>query len=265
MGAGMRELQWSAGIGDPTFMGWLTVVAYFAATWLCLRAFMVEKAGPPRPYRHAIAALWRVVRRHWPRPPAPARRAGLWVLLAAILAVLGVNKQLDLQSLITELGRIAAIEGGWYEQRRPIQVGFIGAVLVAGAGLVVALGWLARGHLRDFRLALGGMVVLVTFVVLRATSFHHIDILIGTRVAGLELNWVLELGGISLVAVAAGRRLRQAGAPLWRGWPGSGSGSGGSGGSSRPTAPSEPRAAASASPAAAGEEPPVVGKITQLG
>lgn len=235
----MTELQWSAGIGDPTVMGWLTVVAYFVATWLCLRAFMVEKAGPPRPYHQAIAALYRVVRKHWPTPPVPARRAGLWLALAGILGALGINKQLDLQSLLTELGRVAAIEGGWYEQRRAVQVGFIGATLVTAAAAVAALGWLVRGHLRDFRLALGGMVVLVGFVALRATSFHDMDILIHTTVAGLELNWVLELGGITLVAVAAGKRLRRAG-----GTP--------------PSRGPDPAVAA-------GDERPTIGKVTQLG
>jgi len=250
------EIQWSAGIGDPTVMGWLTVVAYFAAMWLCLRAFMVEKAGPPRPYWQAIGALWRVVRKHWPAPPAPARRAGLWLLLAMLLAGLGVNKQLDLQSLITEIGRVTAIESGWYEDRRAVQVGFIGATLVTAALCVAALWWLVRGHLRDFRLALGGIVVLLGFVIVRATSFHDMDAFIRSDVGGLEINWVLELGGIAIVAVAAARRLRQAGVPLWRGWPPAGPGGGG-GPAPRSFDPESPR----------GPRPPTepVGKVTQLG
>lgn len=263
----MEEIRWSAGIGDPTLMGWLTVVAYFAATWLCLRAFMVEKAGPPRPYRQAIGALVRVVRKHWPSPPAPARRAGLWLVLAGILAFLGVNKQLDLQSLLTEIGRVSAIEQGWYEQRRPIQVGFIGAVLVSAAAAVVALAWLVRGHLRDFRLAIGGMVLLVGFVVVRATSFHDMDAFIHRGVGGLEINWIFELGGIALVSVAAGKRLRKAGAPLWRGWPPSGPGGGG-GGSRGPgqREPGPSRGAGRSNGASSGTTTgPTVGKVTQLG
>lgn len=260
MGDGATEIQWSVGIGDPTVMGWLTVVAYFAAAWLCLRAFMVEKAGPPRPYRQAIGALWRVVRKHWPAPPAPARRAGLWLVLAFLLAALGVNKQLDLQSLLTEIGRVTAIESGWYENRRAVQVGFIGATLVTAAACLVALGWLVRGHVRDFRLALGGMVVLLGFVIVRATSFHDMDSLIRSDVGGLELNWVLELGGIVIVAVAAGQRLRRGGAPLWRGWgdgPPAGPGEGG-GAPRGPTPPGQPHPDRAPQPAS-------VGKVTQLG
>lgn len=246
----MTEIQWSAGIGDPTFVGWLTVVAYLAAAWLCLRAFMVEKAGPPRPYRQAIGALWRVVKRHWPSPPAPARRAGLWLLLALLLVGLGVNKQLDLQSLLTEIGRVTAIESGWYENRRAVQVGFIGAVLVSATLAVGALWWLVRGHLRDFRLALGGMVVLLGFIIVRATSFHDMDAFIHQGVGGVEMNWILELGGITLVAVAAGRRLRQAGAPLWRGWPPAGPGERGGPPRREPNQPGDTS---------------TVGKVTQLG
>lgn len=262
----MTEIQWSAGIGDPTFMGWLTVVAYFAAAWLCLRAFMVEKAGPPRPYRQAIGALYRVVRKHWPRPPAPARRAGLWLLLALLLGVLGLNKQLDLQSLLTEIGRVTAIEEGWYEQRRSVQVGFIGAVLVSAALALGALAWLVRGHLHDFRLALGGMVLLVGFVVVRATSFHDMDAFIRTSVGGLELNWVLELGGITLVAVAAGKRLRQGGAPLWRGWSRGGTqGQGPAPDQARAPSPGPARAPSPGEASGAGDGKASVGKVTQLG
>jgi hypothetical protein len=262
MDDGVTEIQWSVGIGDPTLMGWLTVVAYFAAAWLCLRAFMVEKAGPPRPYRQAIGALWRVVRKHWPAPPAPARRAGLWLLLALLLAALGVNKQLDLQSLLTEIGRVTAIESGWYENRRAVQVGFIGATLVTAALCVAALWWLVRGHLRDFRLALGGMVLLLGFVIVRATSFHDMDSLIRASVGGITVNWVLELGGIALVAVAAAKRLRQAGAPLWKGWPPVGPGEGGGAPPRGPT-PSSSKPAEAREPASA--DPPSVGKVTQLG
>src|SRR4051812_24787616 len=55
----------------------------------------------------------------------------------------------------------------------------------------------ARHH-KQFKLeqALG---FLVTFVLVRAASFHHIDALLGY--GRVRLNWVLELSGIILVAM----------------------------------------------------------------
>lgn len=189
-------------------MGWVTVVAYFATAWLCIRAFEAEKRGPPRPLLPSIAALARVMRKHWPAPPAPARRAALWLVLASIMIALGINKQLDLQTLFTELGRQAAYAGGWYEQRRVVQGMFVLAIAVCGALGLALLWWLTRGQLRDFRLTLAGLALLVCFVVIRAASFHAVDALIDVRALGIRMNWVLELGGIGLMAAGVLRRLR---------------------------------------------------------
>jgi hypothetical protein len=204
----MHEIRWSPSIGDPTVMGWVTVVAYFATAWLCVRAFQVEKRGPARPLWASVAALARVMRKHWPHPPAPARRAALWLVLCAIMVALGINKQLDLQTLVTELGRWAAYAGGWYEQRRFVQAMFVLAIAICGAIGLAVLWWLTRGQLRDFRLTLAGLALLVCFVVIRAASFHAIDELIHVEWLGIRMNWMLELGGIALMATGVIRRLR---------------------------------------------------------
>ncbi len=204
----MPEIEWSPGIGDPTFMGWLTVVAYLAVAWLCVRAFKAEKRGPPRPLLPTIAALFRVLRKHWPRPPLPARRAALWLVLAAIMLALGINKQLDLQTFVTQLGRSLAHSGGWYEERRFVQALFVGAIGIVGLVGLALLAWLTRGQLRDFRVVLGGLAFLLCFVVIRAASFHTVDSLIRFAPLGIRMNWVLELGGIALVGVGVLRRLR---------------------------------------------------------
>ncbi|HET6582851.1 MAG TPA: hypothetical protein VFG69_05375 [Nannocystaceae bacterium] len=207
----MNEIEWSPTIGDPTLMGWVTVVAYFVTAWLCLRAFRLEKRGPPRPLLPTIAALARVMKKHWPRPPAPARRAALWLLLFAIMFALGVNKQLDLQTLFTEIGRSMSRSGGWYEERRSVQGLFVAAMAGFGAIGLAILWWLTRGQLRDFRLTLAGLAFIVCFVVIRAASFHKIDEIIGMELFGVvRMNWVLELAGIGLMAAGVIRRIRAA-------------------------------------------------------
>jgi hypothetical protein len=49
------------------------------------------------------------------------------------------------------------------------------------------------------------MLFLLTFIVVRAISFHHFDMFISTRVLGVRMNWVLELTGVFLVSLAAAR------------------------------------------------------------
>lgn len=178
---------WSPGIGDPSLMGWLTVGGYLLAAHACRRAYLRARAA-------ALAGA-----------SAERRVAWLWAGLGAFLLALGVNKQLDLQSLLTEVGRGLAYEYGWYEERRAVQRAFIMGVAIAACLIGLALLALARGHIARLLPALGGAVFLLAFVLVRASSFHRMDALIAADLFGLRLNWVLELGGILCTGASASR------------------------------------------------------------
>ena len=180
MGA-LSFISWRPGIGDPTPVGWLTVAAYFLAAWLCL----------------AAARATRIDRQH------PSQPATFWIAIAAALILLGINKQLDLQTLLTQIGREVARCQGWYDQRRTVQAAFIAAVTAACIAALATLALLARRSLQRLWLALVGIVFLVCFIAIRAASFHHVDRLLGLRLGGLKINWILELGGIGCVIICA--------------------------------------------------------------
>jgi hypothetical protein len=88
----LNELRWRPEIGDPSFMGWFTVVAYGIVALLAAR---VRLKGKDR----------------------------IWLAVTLGMAALCVNKQLDLQSLFTHIGRVASHHLGWYEQRRVAEPG----------------------------------------------------------------------------------------------------------------------------------------------
>lgn len=177
---------WRPGIGDPTVMGWVTVAAYFFAAFLCGRQWLANR----------VANL---------RNDMPKDKRLFWGALTLMLVFLGINKQLDLQTWLTLAGRKIAISQGWYENRRVLQAGFVLAIALAGAlGTAVAFR-LVRRH-SDLRVALGGFVILLAFVLTRAASFHHMDMLINFRVGGIRMNWVLEIGAISLLIFGAWKR-----------------------------------------------------------
>jgi hypothetical protein len=169
---------WRPGIGDPTVMGWITVVAYFAAALLC--------------FRQAVA-----------KPTSVSREKKVfWSTLTILLIFLGFNKQLDLQTLLTLTGRRIALAQGWYGKRRVIQLIFVLVIAIGGLLSVVVLGTFVRRH-PELRLALVGLVTLLVFVVVRAASFHHVDQVINLHVGGVKMNAVLELGAIALVSLGA--------------------------------------------------------------
>jgi uncharacterized membrane protein (UPF0136 family) len=138
-------------------------------------------------------------------------RRALWLALALTLLFLGINKQLDLQTALTETGRIVARAQGWYAGRRKVQVLFILGVLLGSAWLFRAAFLLGRGSAQRMGSVLAGTVFLLCFVAIRASSFHHVDWLLGTRLARFKVNWILELGGIALVIHGARNALRGVG------------------------------------------------------
>lgn len=208
--------RWSPGIGDPTIMGWVTVFLYFLTSYLCLKCVGIEKSGPRRALRDVIPAWYRVTRKHWPALPPRVRRANIWMVIAGLYFCLGINKQLDLQSAVTEMGRIVARRGNWYDARGSLQALFIGVVLVLAVISTFKLIAFAKDEAVHFVLPFIGVVVTVTFILVRATSFHDMDLFIGAELLGIRTNWLLEIGGISLVMGGAWLRLAQGSRALER-------------------------------------------------
>ena len=176
------RIGWHPGIGDPTIMGWVTVVAYFVAAYL---AFDVFKR------RNKIFRQRR------------ESQARLWAGIALLLLALGINKQLDLQSFFTAYARFVFLEMGVYGSRRLYQVTFIAFILIS---VFVTMAILLRVYARVLKHHMWGIVgvgFLLGFVFIRASSFHHMDLFIGFKIAGVAMNWVMELGGIGLIAYNA--------------------------------------------------------------
>jgi hypothetical protein len=181
--------SWHPGIGDPTVIAWLAVAGYFSAAVLCWRLAFIVRTRAPVEFRKQLCAFW--------------------TSFAMLMTFLGVNKQLDLQTWLTQFGRQLAQDEGWYQYRRPVQAVFVLFVAIAGS---VSLAFLIRLTKHTFRhtwIALTGGVFLGCFIMVRASAFHHVDTLLRTHFGGVKLNWVLELGGISWVVLGAWLNLRR--------------------------------------------------------
>ena len=177
--------RWSPGIGDPTVMGWATVAAYFLASALTLLRAR-EAFASPAPHERALRLFW--------------------LGAAAALFFLAFNKQLDLQSALTAFGRCLAQDQGWYEERRVVQFWFLISIFLIGSTLFGAIALSLHQHLRSHWMVLTGFFVLLGFVFMRAAGFHHMDAFINTKLAGLRLNWVFELGALTLIIAGAWKK-----------------------------------------------------------
>lgn len=179
--AATQDGRWHIGIGDPTVWGWLTVVVYLLAVVRCfVKARRDSDAGSDYQF---------------------------WLYLGAFLLLLSINKQLDLQTWLSQTVRDVSIAHGWYEQRRLLQTAFVVSVGVCMAVLLLTLRIYLWNLWRSHKLVWTGLVLLCAFILIRAASFHHVDVLIRQSLFGLELNVLLE--NFALVMIVLGTFIRR--------------------------------------------------------
>lgn len=173
--------EWSPGIGDPHIMGWVTVVIYASC---------------------AVVALVLSFRNPFHGTDAWRERV-FWGGLGVVMVFMAVNKQLDLQTLMTVIGRCHAQIEGWYDDRQGVQRGFILSLALGAVLLALSVAWFLRASLRRNILAVAGFAFVLGFVVIRAVGFHDVDELISAEVMTVRVNWILELSGLVLILFAA--------------------------------------------------------------
>ena len=151
---------WQPSFGDPTPLGWLTAALYVFVGVLCL----------------LVAARTR-------RLAGGDNQAALfWLGIAAGLLALGLNKQLDLQTLLTQAAKQLSIQQGWYEQRRWVQAAFF----VALAGALSWGIWNTQRVIRSdryARLALLGAGYAGVFVLLRMLALAKVTVMLDLTVS----------------------------------------------------------------------------------
>ncbi len=180
--AAVRDGRWYWGLGDPDAGSICVTLYYFLTSMVCMwvarqlrskNLVMSEQAHPSE--------------------------SPFWMLLSIGMLGLGINKQADLQSLITLYGRDVFVRAGMYEGRRTYQMVFIASI--AGVALLAVLVglWWVRHWKWPALLGAIGIGVQGAFIAIRAASFHHVDQLLGVRWAGMKSNLLLESVGLSLI------------------------------------------------------------------
>ncbi len=162
-------------IGDPTFVGWLTVLIYFLATLRCVyKAIESKKAGGNYQF---------------------------WLFLAFFLLCLGINKQLDLQTWFEHSMKMSAQAHGWYAHRAVLQQVFIALFALGMMAVLLSFRLFLANTWRNYALTWVGIVLLSLFIVVRAAAFNRLDIFINYEILGISINVLLEIGAILLIII----------------------------------------------------------------
>ena len=195
--AAVRDDQWYWGLGDPDLGAVLVTGLYFLVAFACLMAGRLSPT-PGRPLNRPAATF----------SPSNGKKENsgevwAWYTLSVLMFCLGINKQADLQSLLTLYGRDMLRTAGLYDVRREIQVVFITGVMLVAALTSLSALWMARRWSWACRFAAVGLGFQAAFIVIRAASFHHVDRLLRFQLADIKMNLLLESVGLIVVLMAA--------------------------------------------------------------
>jgi predicted RNA-binding Zn-ribbon protein involved in translation (DUF1610 family) len=178
------QIQWTLGVNDPTIIAWVIALLYLIAAVRC-----IYKAKASKQF---------------------GGNYQFWLYLAAFLFLLGINKQLDLQSLLAELAQDSAKAHGWYAIRKPVQIAFIALLGVGMLITILSFRMFLASTWHNYKITWLGIILLNLFILLRAMSFQHFDMFINRSVYGINFNELLEICAILLIILGTFLKSKQA-------------------------------------------------------
>ncbi len=175
-------ISWTPKLGDNDLLGWVTVLGYLITFVLSL--FCAIKVNKTREKN----SRW------------------FWWLITFIILFLGINKQLDIQTLLLQTGKSATWILGFYEQRRIFQKGFMLGIGMTMLTIFILTGKTLGSDWKKCKLSLLGLLFLVSFVILRGATFNRVFF---SGYLFPHYQWILELMGIILIAISAFNNLKK--------------------------------------------------------
>jgi hypothetical protein len=146
---------WHFQFNDDTRGGWLASLLYLILIFLCWRTF---------------------ARRYAAREDHRALPAGFWLALSLGVTALGLNKQLDLQVLLFDIGRAIFTAEGIIEYRFVVEGALVVIAAIGVIGLAVYLWPRAARASTPERLVLIGTAALIGVIFVRFASINHVKV-----------------------------------------------------------------------------------------
>ncbi|MBN2715723.1 MAG: hypothetical protein JXX14_07690 [Deltaproteobacteria bacterium] len=180
----LSQIHWRPKVGDPYPLAWATVFTYMLASVAC--------------------ALCAVRARHIFGNKDLKTHRFIWWFISTILLFLAVNKQLDLQTLFTQVMKLLAKHWDIYELGKRSQKYFLLGMGIISLGGLIWILWRIRKTWRKYVILMLGALMIVRFVLVRAGTFYGVGMpKLSVFTGGLKLNWLIEILGALTLATAA--------------------------------------------------------------
>lgn len=126
----------------------------------------------------------------------------LWLTIALIMLLLGLNSQFSFIELLTQFGRKTVVSHNLYNSRAVIQNWLALTIFVAILTLFVSLKTFLRQTWLYHCFPLGCFILILVFNLIRALSLHEIDLLLKYNIFDHSLGSFLELLGASALILS---------------------------------------------------------------
>jgi len=120
----------------------------------------------------------------------------LWVCISLFLLAMGINKQLDIQILLTMVGKHIAWDFELFEFSRVLWKTFALGILISVIIVGILIVYKSKGILHKEKLSLVGVTLLLLFTLIRVGSISHIRI-----VAYLQYRVIPKIHGLELLGL----------------------------------------------------------------
>ncbi len=165
--------EWLSRCWDTTFWGWLITVSYSLAIFASL---------------YYLKRINRTI---------DQEKHLLWKYIAGFLIIMGINKQLDFQILLTIIMKMVSHAYDWFEYRRLVQAYFAKGIILIVCFVGISLLYRTRHVLKKSMGELAGCAILLGFGLIRTSSINHIE-----KAMVLEHNKISHIHAIELVGIA---------------------------------------------------------------
>jgi len=129
--------------------------------------------------------------------------AWFWWMMVAILILVGINKQLDLQMLLADFGRTYSKYHGWYDQREPIQRRVLALGACVGMAGLLGVGYKLKRAPKSTWFALCGVIFLGVNILIHLVSLHWAEHMLGSPIMGVSLENALEIVTLVWIIISA--------------------------------------------------------------
>jgi hypothetical protein len=120
----------------------------------------------------------------------------LWLSMALIIFLFGLNIMLDLRIWITEVVRVIAKSYGLYEQRHMIQAFVtIGAIIASVMFVILTMNTTSELWLLHC-LTIAGIMFFISYMIIFTVSYHPVDQILYKKIAGMSISRLIEISGI---------------------------------------------------------------------